>query len=41
MEVLYDMFDVPTPQEVKPKCNSTRKRKQLEQLEVVPKQKKY
>lgn len=40
MEVLYNIFDAPTLQEIiKSRCNSTRKRKQMELLEAVPKQK--
>lgn len=42
MQVLYDTFDVPAPQEfVERTAMITRKRKHTEKLEVDPKQKKY
>lgn len=40
-KVFCNTFDVPLQQEIKPSCNSTKKSTQTEQLEVVPKQKKY
>lgn len=40
MEVFYENFDVPAPEEIQPRRSDTIKRKQTEPLEVVSKWKK-
>lgn len=41
MEVFYDIFDDPTPQEIEPVHSRIREKKQTERLKVAPKRKIY
>lgn len=41
LEVCYDMFAVPAPNDIEPRGNSSRKMKQTAHLEIMPRRKIY